>query len=208
MALKQAAATAADERDGADRAARQTAELLDAIGRTIRTLRNDRGMTLKAMAERTGLSPSMLSLLERGRTAPSIGTMVVVASALGVQMSDLMAGEGGAAESGPVSRAADQPVFRTAEGALRRVLRRDRLRGVEIALNEYAPGAASDARPHRHDGYEFGIAIEGRIEVTIDGRTHLLGAGDVISYPSSEPHRIANPGRRRARALWINLRNG
>jgi quercetin dioxygenase-like cupin family protein len=132
--------------------------------------------------------------------------MVVVASALGVQTSDLLDAPP-ALEPGPVSRAADQPVFETPEGASRRVLKRDRARGIEIALSEYPPGAASATEPRGHEGYEFGIAIAGSIEVTIEGRTHALGEGDVISYPSSQPHRIANPGRRRARALWINLRN-
>lgn len=190
----------------AARAAKETAGLLDAIGRNIRALRIANHMTLKDLAERTELSPSMLSLLERGRTAPSIGTMVVVASALDVQMSDLLHNRL-AQENEPVSRAVDQPVFKTLEGASRRILKRDRKRGIEIALNEYPSGAASATEPRGHDGFEFGIAIEGKIEVTIDGRTYALEAGDVISYPSSQPHRIANPGRKPARALWLNLRN-
>lgn len=189
----------------ADRAARATAGLLETIGRNIRARRVARGLTLKALADRTALSPSMLSLLERGRTAPSIGTMVVIASALDVEMGELMDGKA-AAENGPVTRAAEQPEFVTPEGASRRVLKRDRARGIEIALNVYPPGAASAAEPKGHQGFEFGVAIEGRIEVTIEGRTYALEAGDVISYPSSAPHRIANPGKRKARALWLNLR--
>lgn len=189
------------------RAAQDTAGLLETIGRNIRMLRRARALTLQALADRTALSPSMLSLLERGRTAPSIATMVVIAAALDVPMNDLL-DAAPPAENGPVSRAAEQPVFQTPEGAARRVLKRDRARGIEIALNEYPPGAASDTEPRGHSGFEFGIAIEGRIEVTIDGVTHALQAGDLIAYPSSQPHRIANPGRRRARAIWLNLRGG
>src|SRR5271165_1488673 len=71
----------------------ETADVLATIGRNIRRLRNERGLTLQALADQTQLSASMLSLLERGKTGPSIGTLVVIASALGAQMSDLIDGE-------------------------------------------------------------------------------------------------------------------
>ncbi|MBV9630158.1 MAG: helix-turn-helix transcriptional regulator, partial [Xanthobacteraceae bacterium] len=64
----------------------------------------------------------MLSLLERGKTGPSIGTLVVIASALGAQMSDLIDGERATADD-MVSRFADQPVVETAAGVTRRILR-------------------------------------------------------------------------------------
>jgi len=184
----------------------ETAELLEAIGRNVRAARAARGLTLTALAERTDLSPSMLSLLERGRTAPSIGTMVALAFALDVPMGELMDERGAGCDPGPLTRAADRPAYQTAQGASRRVLRRDRARGVEIALDEYLPGAANSPSPLRHDGHEYGIAIEGALEVTVSGETYRLGEGDIVSYPSSEPHRIANPGGKRARAIWVNLR--
>src|SRR5918992_904002 len=59
------------------------------IGTRIRTLRSERNLTLQSLAESTGLSSSMLSLVERGKTSPSIGTLVAISSALGVHMSDL-----------------------------------------------------------------------------------------------------------------------
>ncbi|MBV9236152.1 MAG: helix-turn-helix transcriptional regulator [Xanthobacteraceae bacterium] len=105
----------------------ETADVLATIGRNIRRLRNERGLTLQALADQTQLSASMLSLLERGKTGPSIGTLVVIASALGAQMSDLIDGERAAADD-MVSRFADQPVVETAAGVTRRILRHDRAR--------------------------------------------------------------------------------
>ncbi len=58
---------------------------------------------------------------------------------------------------------------------------------------------SSAPEPHGHGGFEFGIAVEGRIEVTIDGRTYALQEGDMVSYPSSRPHRIATRGGALAR---------
>jgi transcriptional regulator with XRE-family HTH domain len=184
----------------------ETALVLLAIGRNIRRLRGEKGLTLQMLAEQTGLSPSMLSLLERGKTGPSIGTLVVIASALGTQMSELM-DQTTQTEGGVVSRVADQPVFETAAGVLRRILKHDRALGVEIAVNEYLPGTANAPDPVSHDGHEFGVVLAGTVQVTLNGRDWLLAKGDVISYSSRQPHRFSNPGEERARTLWINLRS-
>src|SRR5262245_23033924 len=74
----------------APRNAEAEADLLRAIGRNIRRLRNNKSMTLQALGAKVDLSPSMLSLLEHGKAGPSIGTLVALASALGVQMSELL----------------------------------------------------------------------------------------------------------------------
>src|SRR5690606_1573547 len=104
----------------------QAVDTLAAIGARIRALRLQREMTLQALGAATGLSPSMLSLVERGRTSPSIGTLIVICSALGVHMTDLLGSEDRVLRS-PLSRADEQPTLTTAEGVLRRVLRDDRL---------------------------------------------------------------------------------
>jgi transcriptional regulator with XRE-family HTH domain len=184
--------------------AEETAELLAVIGANIRALRLEQGLTLHNLGERTGLSPSMLSLLERGKTGPSIGTLVVIASALGVQMSDLLASR--AEEVEVVSRAAGQPVYQVAEGVSRRILRNDRMHGIEIALSEYQPGTASVPEQAGREGFEYGFTLAGVLEVTLGDRTHRLQEGDLIAYPSPHPHRVANPGSEAARAIWFNLK--
>ena len=62
------------------------------------------------------------------------------------------------------------------------------------------------AEPITHAGFEYGFVLDGELEVTVDGETHRLRPGDLISYWSSKPHRIVNRGTKKARALWINLR--
>jgi transcriptional regulator with XRE-family HTH domain len=182
----------------------ETAGALAAIGSRIRDLRGQKALTLQALSELTGLSPSMLSLVERGQTSPSIGTLVVISSALGVHMSDLLAVEGRAARD-LVSRASEQPIYETARGVLRRILREDRLRGVEVAVNEYAPDTGSAEQPVHHAGYEYGVVLEGELTVEVDGVAYVLRPGDLISYDSSRAHRIWNHGGERVRALWVNL---
>ena len=70
-----------------------TADALAMIGARIRDLRRGRGMTLQQLGDATNLSPSMLSLVERGRTGASIGTLIVISSALGVHMGFLLSEE-------------------------------------------------------------------------------------------------------------------
>jgi transcriptional regulator with XRE-family HTH domain len=174
------------------------------IGSRIRELRRVKEMTLQSLASGTGLSLSMLSLVERGKTSPSIGTLIAISSALDVHMGDLLAPPERVPHA-PVSRAEDQPVFETPEGVRRRLLRDDRQNGVEIAINDYAARSGSATVPLRHDGYEYGVVLEGELTVELDGRAHALKNGDLISYSSSRSHRIWNYTGRRARALWINL---
>lgn len=175
-----------------------------AIGSRVRQLRNERGLTLQALAEMTGLSASLLSLVERGKTSPSIGTLVSIAHAFDVHMTDLMPGAPTPPEL-PVLRHDEQRVFATPEGVNRRILRDDRVRGLEVALNEYGPGGKSAESLLHHAGYEYGVVIDGVLTVEVDGQSHELHPGDSIAYDSSHPHRITNHGSTEARAMWVNL---
>ena len=96
-------------------------------------------------------------------------------------------------------------VYATSEGVTRRILRDDRIRGLEVALNEYGPGGESADWPLHHGGYEYGVVIEGTLTVEMDGDAYELQPGDSIAYDSTHPHRIVNRGRRAARAIWVNL---
>ena len=111
-------------------------DVLAAIGQNVRRLRNEKGLTLQALAKRTGLSPSMLSLVERGKAGSSIGMLVVLASALDTEMSDLLGDNGRDDEC--VLRSKSQRVVETVGG-----VSIGRKRGIEIAVTEYRPATAS-----------------------------------------------------------------
>jgi len=180
-------------------------DIITSIGKAVNDLRTSKGLTLQALSKRASLSVSMLSLIERGKASPSIGSLVVLASALGVEMTDLL-GNGGAKVEKRVSRAADQKVVQTTDGVLRRIVKSDPVHGLEIAINEYDIATANSPKSVKHQGFEYGILLQGELQVTVDGTKHSLMPGDLISYPSTQPHRIVNAGTKRARALWINLK--
>jgi transcriptional regulator with XRE-family HTH domain len=186
-----------DEQAGADATIRR-------VGARIRTRRKELGLTLNELAERTGVSISMLSMLERGVAGASIGTLVAVASALHLQMHDLFEVADESSQS-PLIRREDQTEVVTGEGVLRRLLHHSRNDGVEVVMHEYEPGTASGDRPLHHEGREFGVLLSGSLTVEVDGVSHRLRPGDAIAYDSTRPHRIANVGRGKARAVWVNV---
>jgi len=96
-------------------------DVLATIGQNVRRLRSEKGFTLQTLAKRTRLSPSMLSLVERGKAGSSIGTLVVLASALGAEMSDLLGDH--PRDDELVSRSKAQRVVETADGVSRRIVR-------------------------------------------------------------------------------------
>ncbi len=181
-----------------------TASALVAIGARIREQRQAREMTLQALAGACGLSPSMLSLVERGRASPSIGSLIVIANALGVQMSELIV-EQLADEEELVVRASDRTAIETASHVIRRLIKEDRSRGVSIATNFFFNDTGTTEKPITHDGYEYGFVLDGTLTVEVDGICHILEPGDLISYSSRRPHRIWNRGERKVRTLWINV---
>src|SRR5947208_13778558 len=189
--------------EGTDSLSDATASALAAIGIRIKEIRLARGMTLQTVSDVSGLSPSMLSLVERGRASPSIGSLVVIASALGVTMSDLVANEP-TPEERLVVRGTDAKVVETAQHVIRRVLREDKSRGLSVAVNEYAPGTGNADQPIAHSGFEYGFILEGQLTVSVEGTSYVLDAGDLISYSSRRPHRIWNYSNARARTLWLN----
>jgi quercetin dioxygenase-like cupin family protein len=146
----------------------------------------------------------MLSLVERGRASPSIGSLIVIVNSLGVTMSDIMPNNS-AAEESLVVRATDQPLVETAQHVIRRIIRDDRSRGISIAINEYEPHTGNAERPVTHDGFEYGFVLEGTLTVEVDGTTYVLKSGDLISYSSRRPHKMWNHGKRKVRTLWFNL---
>ena len=174
------------------------------MGARVRLLRKQQNLTLKSLADRTGVSVSMLSMVERGLASASVGTLVSVSAALGVHMSDLF-GPGDETDRSPVTRADEQVTATTGAGSVQRIAYRDPRAGVELAMQQYVPGGASSATAEHSDGREIGVLISGELTVELDGDIHVLRPGDAIAYLSTRPHRIVNRSAEPAQALWLTL---
>lgn len=192
------------EKDATARVETVADQTMAEVGSRIRAMRSRQRLTLKDVAERTGVSVSMLSMLERGVATASIQTLVSVASALGVHMYDLF-DKPNRSRVSPVTRLEDQAHVRTSHGAVRRVVHNDTSSGVELAVNEYDPGGSSGPGLTHHDGREFGVLVSGSLRVDLDGESHVLRPGDAIAYASTRPHRISNNGDEVATTVWVNI---
>jgi transcriptional regulator with XRE-family HTH domain len=177
---------------------------LSALGARCRALRSDRQLTLQAVAERTGLSQSMISMVERGRASPSIGTIVAISSALGVRVGDLFDFDHGG-QLDPVLRKEDQDSISTRDGVTRRNAVAAADQGLGVNFNEYQVGCASAEELLHHEGFECGVVLEGTVRVDVGEASYTLTEGDSINYHSAIPHRISNIGDTPARTVWVNL---
>ncbi|MFN2563395.1 MAG: helix-turn-helix domain-containing protein [Gemmatimonadaceae bacterium] len=165
------------------------------LGERIRGERRRRGLSLEALAARSGVSRSMLSSLERGAKVPSVLMLDRVATGLGTSIARLLGEE--RRSRVVVLRASEQDVARDPTGWERRILS-PVLPGVEFEFMRTTIPAGVDAgvfSPHAPGSREY-VAIErGTLQLTIDGVPHLLRAGDSIYYDGDCAHGFANPGR-------------
>jgi len=186
----------------ADEAEEAVVRTVTDVGRRIREAREASGLTLRAISDATGVSTSMLSLVERGRTSPSIGTLVAICDALDIQMAKLFSGTD---QNDAVLIPAESMVSHSVKGLTRRIILDDRPHGLELTEHVYSPGSASADAPTHHSGEEIGIVLEGRLRVEVNDTTYELGPGDAVHFSSSSPHRFENRARRATRAIWLNI---
>jgi transcriptional regulator with XRE-family HTH domain len=185
----------------------------EALGMRIRTERQRAGLTVRGLAGRVGVSPSLISQIERGRATPSVATLWSVADGLGVSIAELFNG----AETEPLGREPTVPgpvqpqetrrVITLADG-----IRWERLTPLsddelDFILVVYPPGASScpaDALT-RHGGREFGYVVSGTLAVEVGFDEHVLRTNDSIAFDSSMPHRLRAVGDESAVAVWAVL---
>jgi transcriptional regulator with XRE-family HTH domain len=176
-----------------------------ALGPAIRCLRQEKGLTLAQLAERSGLSIGHLSQVERSLSTPTIRQLQAIGAAMGVRIGWFFR-EPEATPSDPgrvVVRAAERKTLRYDGLGMTDFLLTPGLEGrIELILAELEPGAASGDEPYSHEGEEAGLVVEGELELWVDEERHLLRAGDSFAFASTRPHRYRNPGRATARVVW------
>ncbi len=172
-------------------------------GRLFRRLRSGRGLSLRDASQRTGLSVSFLSALERGVSGASVATLQRLTAAYGTTMLELFNGVDG--EMRRLVRADERPVLRMGRAEVRIEQLAHGARHLEPQLFVLAPGATSDGA-YAHEGEEFLYLLGGQLTVWVgDTETYeLTRAGDALSFPSTLPHRWRNDARGETRLLWIN----
>lgn len=187
------------------------------VGERLRARRRARGLSLRELAERLRVSPSLISQIERGRARPSVSTLFAIATELDASVDELLfndertaggaASSGSAARSSPVQPAGTRHHIRLASGVVWERLTTTSQPGVEFLFVVYdVGGASSPGDTHQsHPGHEWGYVISGVLEVMIGFDRFVLQPGDAVSLDSSVPHRLANIGDTPVHAIWFVL---
>jgi len=182
-----------------------------AIGARIRAMRLKKKIGLVELGKHTGLSPALLSKIERGRMFPTLPTLLRVALVFGVGLEFFFSG------------ARDKPLLAV-------VRRTDRTRlperpgGRDVAYQfesldypaterrfncyfaEFFPVAADRLRPHDHPGFEFIYTVQGTLSVHVGGEEHQLKTGDSMYFDSSVAHAYRRSGGRSCSAVVVTAR--
>jgi transcriptional regulator with XRE-family HTH domain len=196
-----------------------------ALGERIRETRAEHGISLREMARRLDVSPSLVSQIETGKIHPSVRTLYAIVSELGVSLDDVFspqarppASEDGAPPPAPpaapddgdrvtelVQRHDDRSTIDLESGVHWERLTTHNDRDVQFLFTMYPPGSES-ARPDalvRHNGREFGLVLTGKLNVTIGFDDYVLGPGDSVCFDSTTPHRLHNDGDEPVTAVWF-----
>jgi transcriptional regulator with XRE-family HTH domain len=178
-------------------------ELEAQLGDRLRAIRRRRRGTLRAVADRAGLSESFLSQVERGVASPSVSSLLRIAGALGIAVSDLFEPDG--VRSRPrVLRKESRPVLPLGSRGRKFLLTPRPLENLEVFIGELQPGGATADAAYTHgDSEELVLVLSGTIQLELGAEVHELGEGDSMDYPSSLPHRVVNTGPDEAEVMWV-----
>jgi transcriptional regulator with XRE-family HTH domain len=177
-----------------------TPDLNQRLARRVRELRAARGLSLDALAAGSGVSRSMISLIERGESSPTAVVLEKLATGLGVSLPALF--DDPAAPAEPVRRRADQPVWQDPGSGYRR--RNVSPAGVgspiRIVEVEFPAGArvAYETAARTPAVHQQIWVLDGRIDVSWGRQTYRLDAGDCLAMQLDAPTVFHNPTRRRA----------
>ena len=194
-----------------------------AIGARLAAHRAERGVKVSALARQIGVSPSLISQIERGQSRPSVSTLFALAEALGVPV-DAFFRDGDQPAPQRLSVVGDAP---SPDRDQRHVVRRGNRSAIDIEggvrwerltpapLDDlefmelvYGPGAESHKALYRHPGMEMVLVLSGTLVIFLGFERYELEPGDSICFPSSTPHRYLNPTEETTRAVTVILPDG
>jgi transcriptional regulator with XRE-family HTH domain len=172
------------------------------VGGRLRSLRECRNLTIRCLAERSGLAINTLSLIENGKSSPSVTTLQQLAVALDVPITAFFECDEPQRNIAYI-KSSQGPRATFDHGVLEDLGAGSVIQAVEPFIVTLDPNAASGPQEIVHTGYEFVFCLEGRIAYNIEGHTYLLEPGDSLLFEAHLPHRWQNLGPGRSRSILV-----
>jgi transcriptional regulator with XRE-family HTH domain len=180
------------------------------IGGKLRSLRLKKKLGLVELGRHTGLSPALLSKLERGKMFPTLPTLLRIAIVFRVDLDHFFADHRKHRALAVVRRAARQR-FPEAPGRRDSAYHFESLTfpvaepKCEAYLATFHPVSDGKARPHQHAGVEVIYMLSGELSVTVEATEHKLESGDAMYFDASVPHSYRRTGRTTCSALIVSV---
>ncbi len=169
-------------------------------GRRIREIRKQKQYTLQELAEKAGLSTSLLSQIERGIVDPTVGSFWKISVALNIPIHHFFQE---IEEEHIVVRKDQRKIMELANSSVRyHMLSPNRLGKIEYLLVEIQPGERVEKELVSHPGEECGYILSGELKIILDQQEIVLYEGDSISFPSTTPHRYVNTSDKVSLSIW------
>jgi transcriptional regulator with XRE-family HTH domain len=157
------------------------------VGRRLREIRAGRGLSMRVLAEMSGLNINTLSLIENQRTSPSVSTLQQLAQALRVPISAFFETDHGNQQV-VHQKSGKRPRVAFRHGSIEDMGAGMSRYGAELYITTLDPNADSGKTPIVHTGREFIYCLEGHIAYTVDSDTYLLEPGDSLLFEAYLPH--------------------
>lgn len=183
------------------------------LGEALRQARVDRGISIRELAEVLGVSASLLSQVERGKSLPSVKTLFNLAAELDVSLDELATGHawspgkvnGAEDAAAGIQRAVKSPRLEMGNGVIWTRLATGGRTDIQPLFVEYQPGATTSREGElmTHEGFEFVYIIEGTLYLKLEDMEFSIGAGDSFCFESTRPHLFHNFGSETVRGFWF-----
>ncbi len=172
------------------------------IGKRMKELRTQYGLTQQELADRSELTKGFISQLERNQNTPSVGTLLDIIQCLGTTPAEFFADE----EPEQIVFGWDDFFVKEDEEKKRIIewvvpnAQKDAMEPVRLTLK---PGGSSDV-DLPHEGEEFGYVLKGTVRVSYGGKSHSVHAGETFYFRAGKRHYIENTGSRDAVLIWVS----
>jgi transcriptional regulator with XRE-family HTH domain len=172
------------------------------VGQRLREIRTQRGLSMKSLAEQSGLNVNTLSLIENGRTSPSVSTLQQLSQALHIPITEFFEAE----------RGSRKLVFQKRGERPRLVFKHNTIEDLSAGMSGLSaepmivtldPGADSGRKAIVHPGREFVYCLEGQTIYMVEEEHYLLEPGDSLVFEAYLPHHWENAGFSPSRILLV-----